>query len=152
MTGTFTRPLLWLIVGTTIFRGIVGATIPLIDDEAYYWLWAHHLDWSYLDHPPMIAYIVFLTTRGGDSAIWIRLGALLLGAATTYTLFLLGREMFGARAGFIAAGLFQIAPGLAGGALVATPDSPLLLAWTLGPRDVLQALHGPPPPRAGAGI
>src|SRR2546427_13269815 len=128
--GAFTRPLFWLVVGTTIFRGIIGATIPLIDDEAYYWLWAHHLDWSYLDHPPMIAYIVFLTTRGGDSAIWIRLGALLLGAPTTYTLFLLGREMFGARAGFIAAVLFQIAPVLAGGALVVTPASPLFLAWT----------------------
>ena len=38
MTGTMTRPLLWLIVGTTIFRGVVGDTIPLIDDEAYYWL------------------------------------------------------------------------------------------------------------------
>src|SRR2546428_12665036 len=127
--GAFTRPLFWLIVGTTIFRGIVSATAPLIDDEAYYWLWAHHLDWSYLDHPPMIAYLVFLTTRFGDNAIWIRLGVLLLGAGTTYALFLLGRETFGARAGFIAAVLFQIAPVLAAGALVATPDSPLVLAW-----------------------
>src|SRR2546427_9054438 len=152
MTGTLTRPLLWLIVGTTIFRGIIGATIPLIDDEAYYWLWAHHLDWSYLDHPPMIAYIVFLTTRVGDSAIWIRLGSLLFGAATTYTLFLLGREMFGARAGFIAAVLFQIAPVLAGGALVATPDSPLFLAWTLASRYVWQALHGRPRRWARGGL
>src|SRR2546428_7390419 len=151
-TGAFIRPLFWLIVGTTIFRGIVSATVPLIADEAYYWLWAHHLDWSYLDHPPMIAYIVFLTTRGGDSAIWIRLGALLLGAATTYTLFLLGREMFGARAGFIAAVLFQIAPVLAGRALVATPHSPLFLAWTLASRHRRQALQGPPRCRGRAGI
>src|SRR5207249_11932447 len=106
--GTFTRALLWLIVGTTIFRAIVGATIPLIDDEAYYWLCAHHLDWSYLDHPPMIAYIVLLTTRFGDDAIWIRLGALVLGAATTYALFLLGREVFSARTGFLAGVLFLV--------------------------------------------
>src|SRR5256712_5185001 len=152
MTGTLTRPLLWLIVGTTIFRGIDSATVPLIDDEAYYWLWAHHLDWSYLDHPPMIAYIVFLTTRFGDDAIWIRLGALVMGGATTYALFLLGRELFGARVGFIAAVLFQIAPVLAGGALVATPDSPLFLAWTLASRYVWQALHGRPRRWAGAGI
>src|SRR3989442_3685992 len=150
--GAFTRPLFWLIVGTTIFRGIVSATAPLIDDEAYYWLWAHHLDWSYLDHPPMIAYLVFLTTRVGHNAIWIRLGALLLGAATTYALFLLGRETFGARAGFIAAVLFQIAPVLAGGALLATSDSPLFLAWTLALRYVWQALHGWPRRWAAAGI
>ena len=152
MTGTMTRPLLWLIVGTTIFRAIVGATIPLIDDEAYYWLWAHHLDWSYLDHPPMIAYIVFLTTRFGDDAIWIRLGALVLGAATTYALFLLGRELFSARTGFIAAVLFQIVPLLTGSGLLATPDGPLFLAWTLALRYVWQALHGRPRRWADAGI
>src|SRR2546427_3849496 len=150
--AAFTRPLFWLIVGTTIFRGIVSATIPLIDDEAYYWLWAHHLDWSYLDHPPMIAYIVFLTTGVGDDAMWIRLRALHLGEARTYTLFLLGREMFGARTGFIAAVLFQIAPVRAGGALLATPDSPLFLAWTLALRYVWQALHGWPRRWAAAGI
>ena len=108
--GTFTRPLLWLITGTTLFRGIVGATIPLIDDEAYYWLWAHHLDWSYLDHPPMIAYIVFLTTRFGDDAIWIRLGALIIGAATTYALFLMGRRVWPASRCRSAAGQFGTGP------------------------------------------
>ncbi|OLD35896.1 MAG: hypothetical protein AUI83_27145, partial [Armatimonadetes bacterium 13_1_40CM_3_65_7] len=151
-TGAFIRPLFWLIVGTTIFRGIVSATVPLLDDEAYYWLWAHHLDWSYLDHPPMIAYIVFLTTRLGDDAIWIRLGALLIGAATTYALFLLGRELFGARAGFIAAVLFQIVPLLTGSGLLATPDGPLFLAWTLALRYVWQALHGRPRRWGDAGI
>src|SRR5438128_8038588 len=142
MTGTMTRPLLWLIVGTAIFRAILGATIPLIDDEAYYSLWAHHLDWSYLDHPPMIAYIVFLTTRFGGDAIWIRLGALVLGAATTYALFLLGRELFSARTGFIAAVLFGIVPLLTGSGLVVTPDGALLLAWTLALRYVWRAVSG----------
>ena len=27
-----------------------------IGDEAYYWLWGQHLDWSYFDHPPMHAW------------------------------------------------------------------------------------------------
>src|SRR5256886_11828353 len=87
------------------------------------------LAWSYLDHPPMIAYIVFLTTRFGDDAIWIRLGALVLGAATTYALFLLGRELFSARTGFIAAVLFQIVPLLTGSGLLAHPHGPLFFAW-----------------------
>jgi len=150
--GAFLRPLFWLLVGTTIFRGIVGATLPFIDDEAYYWLWAHQLDWSYLDHPPMIAYIVFLTTHLGDAEIWIRLGPVIMGAATTYTLFLLGRDLFDARAGFIAAVLFQIVPVLTGGALLATPDSPLFLAWVLALRFVWQALHGAPRRWTAAGV
>ena len=27
-----------------------------IGDEAYYWLWGQHLDWSYFDHPPLHAW------------------------------------------------------------------------------------------------
>ncbi len=27
-----------------------------IGDEAYYWLWSQHLDWSYFDHPPLHAW------------------------------------------------------------------------------------------------
>lgn len=26
-------------------------------DEAYYWLWGQHLDWSYFDHPPLHAWV-----------------------------------------------------------------------------------------------
>ncbi len=149
---TIGRYLFWLIVVATVVRGLAGTRVPLIDDEAYYWLWAHHLDWSYLDHPPMIAYLIFLTTRLGSNAIWIRMGPLLLGAATTYALFLFGRDLFGTRAGFIAALLFQIVPVLAGGALLATPDAPLFLAWTLAMRLYWQALHGKPRRWVTAGL
>ena len=31
-------------------------------DEALYWVWAQRLDWSYVDQPPLIAYLVALTT------------------------------------------------------------------------------------------
>ncbi len=147
-----TRQLLWLIVSVTLLRGVVGAATPLIDDEAYYWLWARHLDWSYLDQPPMVAYILFLTTQLGSSEIWIRLGPLLLGAVTSYALFLLGRDLFGARVGFIAVVLFQLVPVLAGGGMLATPDAPLFLTWTLALRWFWQALHGQPQRWVGAGL
>ncbi len=26
-------------------------------DEAYYWLWGQHLDWSYYDHPPLMVWL-----------------------------------------------------------------------------------------------
>lgn len=34
---------------------------PLVDDEAYYWMWSKQLDFGYFDHPPMIA-------------LWIKIG------------------------------------------------------------------------------
>ena len=148
---SWTRRIVWLIVAMTLLRIVLAVTVPLIDDEAYYWLWSRRPALGYLDQPPMIAYIIALTTLPGDGQFWLRLGPLLIGAAATYALYLLGRDLFDERAGFIAAVLFQIVPVLAGGALLATPDSPLFLAWTLALRFVWQALHGRPGGWAAAG-
>lgn len=153
MTGRAApRRLVWIIAGATLVRAAVAATLPLHHDEAYYWLWAHRLDWSYLDHPPMIAYLIFLTTRLGDGELWVRLSALLLGVGTAYTLFLLGREMFDERVGLLAATLFQVVPLLFLGGLAATPDAPLYLAWALALRFCWHALHGRPQRWTAAGL
>jgi len=138
------KVIIGVIAVATAIRAIVATRAPLIDDEAYYWLWAHRLDWSYLDHPPLIAYLIALTTRGGDSELWVRASPLLIGAATTYVIFLFARELFNSRAGVVAAGLFQVVPVLAGGALLATPDAPLFLCWTAALRFAWQAIHGQP--------
>lgn len=34
----------------------------LLVQEAYYWNYAQHLDWSYLDHPPMVAILIKCST------------------------------------------------------------------------------------------
>ncbi len=146
------RFLVGFVLGATLLHILAAAATPLLDDEAYYWIWSRHLDLSYLDHPPVIAYLIFLTTRFGDSALWVRLGPILLGVATTYSMFLLGRELFDAQVGMIAAGLFQVVPILAGGTVVASPDAPLFLAWTIALRFVWQAVHERRNGWAGAGL
>ncbi len=148
---TWSRRIVWLIIVMTLLRIVLAVTVPLIDDEAYYWLWSRRLALGYLDQSPMIAYVIALTTLPGDGQFWLRLGPLLIGAATTYALYLLGRDLFDERAGFIAAVLYQIVPVLAGGALLATPDSPLFLAWTLALRFFWRALHGRPAGWVAAG-
>jgi len=141
-----------LIIGVTLVRIVVANHVPLIDDEAYYWLWSRRLDWSYLDHPPLIAWLIAATTAVADDPLWLRMGPILTGAATTYVLFLLGRDLFGSRAGIFAAALFQVIPVLAGGGLLATPDAPLYLAWTLALRSAWHAIHGRPVQWIGTGI
>ena len=38
-----TWPWLWIVVaGLTVLRLIASAMMPLMPDEAYYWLWAQH--------------------------------------------------------------------------------------------------------------
>ena len=34
----------------------------LLVEEAYYWNYSQHLDWSYLDHPPMVALLIKVST------------------------------------------------------------------------------------------
>lgn len=92
----------------------------------------------------MVAWLIALTTAVRDSALAIRITPLVLGVLTSYTLFLLGREMSGARTGLIAAVLFQIVPVLAGAGLLATPDAPLLLSWAVALRFAWQAFQDRP--------
>lgn len=40
-----------------IFKFFVSAVLPFSNDEAYYWVWSNHLNWSYFDHPGMIAWL-----------------------------------------------------------------------------------------------
>lgn len=130
------------IAAAVLLRAVAAAGGPLIDDEAYYWLWAQRLALGYLDHPPLVAWLIALTTAVRDTAWFIRLSPLLLGLVTTYVLFLTGREVAGPLAGLRAALLFQIVPVLAGAGLLATPDAALLAAWALALRFAWQALGG----------
>jgi 4-amino-4-deoxy-L-arabinose transferase-like glycosyltransferase len=36
----------------------ISAAAPPIGDEAYYWMWGQRLGWSYLDHPPLHAWLL----------------------------------------------------------------------------------------------
>ena len=49
----------WLAIWCII--NILQATFTeLANDEAYYHLYARHLSWGYFDHPPMVAFLVWL--------------------------------------------------------------------------------------------
>ena len=49
----------WILIFLSIFIFKLWAIglFPMAADEGYYWLWSKHLDISYVDHPPMIAYL-----------------------------------------------------------------------------------------------
>ena len=55
--------------------------MELLNDEAYYWMFAQYLDWAYFDHPPMIALWIAITD-GLGGALGLRLSTLIfwLGA------------------------------------------------------------------------
>lgn len=62
----------WIFLFINLLQGIVT---PLLNDEAYYWVYSRQLDWGYFDHPPMIAWIISL----GYSLFQNELGVRLIG-------------------------------------------------------------------------
>jgi 4-amino-4-deoxy-L-arabinose transferase-like glycosyltransferase len=125
---------LWLIVGAvTVARLVAAAAIPLTEDEAYYRLWAQHLQAGYLDHPPMIAWWIRLGQLiAGDTALGVRLIRALATGLTTWLIGDLARRLglslaTGERAALWYNATFTVALG----GLLATPDTPACLFWTL---------------------
>jgi 4-amino-4-deoxy-L-arabinose transferase-like glycosyltransferase len=116
----------------TAIRLAVAVRAPLSADEAYYWVWSKALAPGYLDHPPMVAlWIRAGTLVGGDTNLGVRLlgpVSALLGSL----LLIRAAEDFwpGRRAGIIAACLLNATLALNVGAVVMTPDTPLLFFWT----------------------
>src|SRR5205807_9195996 len=87
----------WLVLGIGLLalaRVVVAARTPVIDDEAYYWIWPRHLTLSYLDHPPLVAWLDALTTAAGRTEWQLRLPANVATLPTAALRYLLRRVAF----------------------------------------------------------
>ena len=121
-------------VGIVLFavslRLIYLGLAQLIPDEAYYWQYAQHMDLSYFDHPPMVAWLIWLgTALVGQNEFGVRIGAFVCGLIAMGYLYALTRNLYDKSTGMRAILLFSVLPfGFASG-LVMTPDAPLIAAW-----------------------
>lgn len=144
-----TRRALWgLIAVSGLVRLVLAASLGLGNDEAYYYLLAVHRDWSYFDHPPMVAVVEWL---GMALAGWrvtelsLRLGFIVLFAGSTWLLARLTTRFYGPRAGWFAAlGLNLTAYHSVAAGTFALPDGPLLFFWLLTLDRLAVALEGGP--------
>jgi len=105
-------------------------SVNLIPEEAYYWNYARHLDWSYLDHPPMVGWLIWLSTSLlGKSELSVRLPAYICWIVTAVFMFRLTLNLFDRPAAFRATLLLAVLPIYFGLGLFMTPDIPLSAAW-----------------------
>jgi len=121
----------WLLALLPI-RILLAAIAPVLPEEAYHWNFARHLDWGYLDHPPMIAWAIAAGRLvAGDTALGIRLVPLLFSLGTSVLLARFARRLYGDAAATWAVILFTLAPVPLLVSEAGFPDSPLLFFWTL---------------------
>jgi dolichol-phosphate mannosyltransferase len=124
--------LAWALLAVLAAQVVVAVTVPPLPEEAYHWNFARHLDLSYYDHPPMIAWAIALgRLLLGDTPLGIRLVPLLMAVGTAALLARLARRACGERAEPWAVLLYAVQPAsfLVGG--WGFPDAPLLFFWTL---------------------
>ncbi len=120
-----------VIAYVVVLRLVYLGSIDPIPDEMYYWTWwSLHPDLSYVDHPPMVAWLIGLGSwLFGDHAWGVRLPTLVLSALLAWFVYLTGRDLINRDAGLMAALLTLILPAFFAGGFLMTPDAPLLTAW-----------------------
>lgn len=124
------RNTIMLIGLLTAWRLYLSSELQLHPDEAYYWLWSRRLDIGYFDHPPLVAYLIWLTTQLSTSEMWVRLSSTMVSLAASVLLWRLSIQLF--RSIPIAAGsviLFNAFPLSMLGLFVMTPDVPVFFFW-----------------------
>ena len=115
----------------TALRLVVAASIPLVPDEAYYWVWSRALAPGYPDHPPMVALWIRLgTILAGNGALGVRLLGPVSTAIASLLLVDAANRLFpGQRLGIRAAAMLNATLLFGVGTLLMTPDAPLLTFW-----------------------
>jgi dolichol-phosphate mannosyltransferase len=112
-------------------RLIYAWRVELMPEEAYYWNYAQHLDIGYLDHPPMVGWLIAAGTAVfGHGEFAVRIGALCCGAVASFFSYRLTREMFDETSGLVAVVLAQTLPFFFLTGFLMTPDAPLMAAWS----------------------
>ncbi len=85
-----------VIIITTLVRIVMSLITDITAQEAYYSSFALFPELSSFDQPPMIGWLIQLTTNNFalNSPLFLRLGALICGILTSWVIFITGRRFF----------------------------------------------------------
>lgn len=81
------KPLIGFLILWTILNVVQSLTTDLAHDEAYYWTWSKHLDWGFMEHPPMVAVFIRIGYALLQNELGVRLMAVLLSTLVLYLVY-----------------------------------------------------------------
>jgi 4-amino-4-deoxy-L-arabinose transferase-like glycosyltransferase len=140
-TDPTTRLALLLIFLATLFRLYLAATQGMFQDECYYWTWSRHLDLSYVDQGPGIAYFIRLGTFFfGETPLGVRFSSVMLAAGTGWLVYLTARRWFDSKTALWTLIFLNSAPLLFAGGFLATYDIPQVFFWAAALYALTRAL------------
>lgn len=113
--------------------------LDLSSDEAHYWDWARHLDWSYYSKGPLVAWVIHLScallgswseAQTGSLMFAVRFPAVIFGSLLLVSLYVLTMQLFDRPR--LALGVVLVAltlPMVTAGSMLMTIDSPYTCFW-----------------------
>ncbi len=137
-----------------LLRAIPAWLLGLGHDEVYYWTYAAHPALAHFDHPSMVGWMIQASTLNTtvNHEFLVRLPALLCGTLNIWLLYVLGRGLGTARAGWFAAVLYAASSyGSIISGLFILPDTPLVTFWLIALVFGINAINKPGPLLLGVG-
>jgi len=125
----------WMVAGIAAITGLRLTWLALqpadlFPDEAQYWVWSQQLALGYYSKPPLVAWLIAVTTGlFGDSEFAVRLPAPLLHAGAAVFVYGIGARLYDRRVGFWSALTYASLTGVSVSAFIISTDAPLLLFW-----------------------
>ncbi len=138
------REVSYFLAGLTLFRFLYYLVIPITPQEAYYWYYSLYPDLSYFDHPPMVAWSIWLgTALFGKTIFGVKFMAAIWSLLTNLLLYKTvlicihdgkGEKAKGKEAkrpALFVVILYNLSIFAHLYALIMVPDTPLLFFWLL---------------------
>lgn len=135
--------LVLLLLGAT-FIEILHLTYwgaDLFFDEAQYWSWAKFPDFGYYSKPPMVAWLITLTTAVcGDGEACTRLSSPLLHLGTALIIYKITHILYNKEKAFYAALVYITMPAVVLSSSLVSTDPSLLFFWALSTLFFVRAM------------
>lgn len=116
--------------------------IELYGDEAQYWLWSQSLDFGYYSKPPVLAYIIALTTTLlGNSEASVRLSSPVIHLLVSYVIYRIVRTLGYERIiGLWSAFVYITLPSVFLSSALISTDPAFMLFWSVSMLFYLKAI------------
>ncbi len=106
--------------------------IDLSPEEAQYWDWSRHLDFSYYSKPPLVAYLNFISTSLlGNTEIGVRITPIILSFILSVLTFLFVKKLFDEKTAFLSSVLPNFFIGTSINSILMTTDAPFIFFWAV---------------------
>ena len=129
---SFSKKFLFLGVTLLVVKFLHLCSIELLPEEGYYWNYATHPALGYIDHPPMVGWIIAVgTSIFGVHEFGVRISAFVIALCTVFAISLFHKKIFGNEGILTTFAVSLIAPYLCGIGLFTSPDTILAFAWIL---------------------